>query len=39
MQQNKILKNTTGIDTSDFAKKNDLDILKSDKDKLDIDKF
>ena len=33
------LKNATGVDTSDFAKKTDLDNLKSDKDKLDIDKL
>ena len=33
------LKNVTGVDTSDFAKKADLAILKSDVDKLDIDKL
>ena len=33
------LKNVTGVDTSDFSKKNDLANLKSDVDKLDIDKF
>ena len=33
------LQNGTGVDTSDFAKKTDLDILKSDVDKLDIDKL
>ena len=33
------LKNATGVDTSDFAKKTDLANLKSDVDKLDIDKF
>ena len=32
------LKNATGVDTSSFAKKTDLDNLKSDIDKLDIDK-
>ena len=32
------LKNATGVDTSDFAKKTDLVNLKSDLDKLDIDK-
>ena len=32
-------KNATGVDTSDFAKKNDLTNLKSDVDKLDIDKL
>ena len=32
-------KNTTGINTSDFAKKADLANLKSDVDKLDIDKL
>ena len=31
------LKNATGVDTSDFAKKTDLANLKSDVDKLDID--
>ena len=33
------LKNATGVDTLDFAKKADLANLKSDVDKLDIDKF
>ena len=33
------LKNATGDDTSSFAKKTDLASLKSDVDKLDIDKF
>ena len=33
------LKNATSIDTSDFAKKTDLANLKSDADKLDIDKL
>ena len=32
-------KNTTGVDTSDLAKKTDLASLKSDVDKLDIDKI
>ena len=32
-------KNKTGVDTSDFAKKTDLANLKSDVDKLDIDKL
>ena len=32
-------KNATGVDTSDFAKKTDLANLKSDVDKLDIDKL
>ena len=32
------LENATGIDTSDFVKKVDLASLKSDVDKLDIDK-
>ena len=32
-------KNATGVDTSDFAKKIDLANLKSDVDKLDIDKL
>ena len=32
-------KNTTGVDTSDFAKKTDLANLKPDVDKLDIDKL
>ena len=33
------LKNVTGIDTSSFAKKADLANLKSDVDKLDVDKL
>ena len=33
------LKNATAVDTLDFAKKNDLGHLKSDVDKLDIDKL
>ena len=33
------LKNGTGADTTDFAKKTDLGSLKSDVDKLDIDKL
>ena len=33
------LKNATGVDTSNFAKKTDLASLKSDIDKLDIDKL
>ena len=33
------LKNATGVDTSDFAKKTDLANLKSDVDKLDIEKL
>ena len=33
------LKNTTGIDTSDFAKRTDLAHLNSDMDKLGIDKL
>ena len=33
------LKNATGVDTSTFAKKVDLANLKSDVDKLDIDKL
>ena len=32
-------KNSTGVDTSDFAKETDLANLKSDVDKLDIDKL
>ena len=39
MQQKQILKNATGIDTSSFAKKVDLAILKSNVDKLDGDKL
>ena len=33
------LKNATGVDTSKFAKNIDLDNLKSDVDKADIDKL
>ena len=33
------MQNATGVDTSVFAKKADLTNLKSDGDKLDIDKF
>ena len=33
------LKNETGVDTSDFAKKTDLANLKFDVDKLDVDKL
>ena len=33
------LKNATGVDTSHFAKKDDLVNLKSEVDKFDIDKF
>ena len=33
------LRNATAVDTSFFAKKTDLAYLKSDGDKLDIDKF
>ena len=33
------LKNATGVDTSEFAKKTDLAILKSDIVKLDIDEL
>ena len=39
MQQNQILKNATGADTLKFAKKVDLANLKSNVDKLDIDKL
>ena len=39
MQQKQILKNTTGADTSNFAKKTDLASLKSDVDKIDIGKL
>ena len=39
MQQKPDLKNATGIDTSSFAKKVVLSHLKSDVDKLDVDKF
>ena len=33
------LRNVTGVDTSDFAKRNDLANLKSDEDKLVVDKL
>ena len=33
------LKNATGVDTSDFAEKTDLTNVKSDVDKLSIDKL
>ena len=33
------LKSATGVDTSDFTKNTDLNNLKSDVDKLDIDRF
>ena len=36
MQQNLLLKNARGIDTSDFTKKTDLANLKSDANELDI---
>ena len=39
MQQKQILKSATGVDTSDFSKNTDLANLKSDVDKLDIDKL
>ena len=39
MQRKQILKNATGIDTSSFAKVVDLTSLKSNVDKLDIDKL
>ena len=39
MQQKQILKNATGLNASNFATKNDLANLKSDVDKLDIDKL
>ena len=39
MWQKQIQKNTAGVDTSKFAKKVDLSILKSEIDKLDIDKL
>ena len=38
MQQSR-LKNATGVEKSNFAEKTDLAHLKSDVDKLDIDKF
>ena len=39
MQQKQILKKATSLDTSDFAKQTDFDNLKSDVDKLHIDKL
>ena len=39
MQQKPIQKNATRVDTSPFAKKTDLASLKSNVDKLDIDKL
>ena len=39
MQQKQIFKNGTGVDTLDFAKESDFANLKSDEDKLDIDKL
>ena len=39
MQQKHIEKNATGVDTLNFAKKTDLTHLKSDVDKLNIDKL
>ena len=39
MWQKQNQKNTAGVDTSKFAKKVDLAILKSEIDKLDIDKL
>ena len=39
MQQKADSKNATGVDTSNFLKKVDLANLKSDEDKLDIDKL
>ena len=39
MQQKQILKSATGVDASDSAKNTDLANLKSDVDKLDIDKL
>ena len=39
MQQKQILKNVTGADTLEFAKKVDLANLKSNADKFDIDKL
>ena len=37
--EKQVLKNTTAFDTSDFAKKINLANVKSDVDKLDIDKL
>ena len=39
MQQKTDLKNAAGVDTLDFAKKTDLANIKSDVDKLEIDKL
>ena len=39
MQQKQVLKNAARVDTSKFAKRLDLTNLKSDVDKLDIDKL
>ena len=39
MQQNRDLKNPTGVDTSQFAKKDDLANLRSEVDKLNFDKL
>ena len=39
MIQQKQIKNATGVNTSDFAKKTDWANLKSEEDKLDIDKL
>ena len=39
MQQKQIQKNETGIDTSSFAKRFNLANLKSNVDRLDIDKL
>ena len=39
MQQKQILKNISHVDTSSFALKSNLTILKTDVDKLDIDKL
>ena len=39
MQQKQILKNATGVDISKFAKKFDLPNIKSNVDKLNIDKL
>ena len=39
MQQNRDLKNPTGVDASQFAKKGDLANLRSEVDKLNFDKL
>ena len=39
MQQKQILKNVTGIDTSKLAAKSDLASLKTEVDKIDVDKL